>query len=39
LADLGDPGEAEAGQGLGDRLPLWVEDLGFGHDIDNNSGH
>ena len=39
LADVGDPGEAEAGQRALHRLALRVEDLGLGHDVDDDSGH
>jgi hypothetical protein len=39
LTDIGDPGEPEAGQRARDRLALRVEDLGLGHDVDDDSGH
>src|SRR5882757_2047215 len=39
LADFGDPGETQAGQGIGYRLSLRVEDLGLGHDVDDDTGH
>ena len=34
-----DPGEAEAGQRTVHGLALGVEDLGLGHDVDDDSGH
>ena len=39
LADVGDAAEAEAGQCTEHRLALRVEDLGLGHDVDDDSGH
>ncbi|GGP80797.1 hypothetical protein GCM10010185_63380 [Saccharothrix coeruleofusca] len=39
LADAGDTGKAEAGQRVGHRLSLRVEDLGLRHDVDDDSGH
>ncbi len=35
LADVGDAGETEPGQGAEDGLALGVEDLGLGHDVDD----
>ncbi|GAA1195277.1 hypothetical protein GCM10009675_07720 [Prauserella alba] len=39
LANFGHPVEPEPRKGAGDGLPLRVEDLGFGHDVDDYSGH
>jgi hypothetical protein len=39
LTDLGDPGEPEPRQGAENGLPLRVENLGLGHDVDDNARH
>ncbi|GAA0226829.1 hypothetical protein GCM10010492_26380 [Saccharothrix mutabilis subsp. mutabilis] len=39
LADTGDSVEPEAGQRVGHRLSLRVEDFGLRHDVDDDSGH
>ena len=39
LADVGHAREAEPGQGAEHGLALRVEDLGLGHDVDDDSGH
>ncbi|GAA1269246.1 hypothetical protein GCM10009634_10500 [Saccharothrix xinjiangensis] len=39
LADSGDSVEPEAGQRVGHRLSLGVEDFGLRHDVDDDSGH
>ena len=39
LADSAESGEAQAGQRTHDGLPLRVENLGLGHDVDNDPGH
>ncbi len=39
LADVGHTLEAQAGQGAEHGLALGVEDLGLGHDVDDDTGH
>ena len=39
LADVGHAVEAEPGQRAEDGLALRVEDLGLGHDVDDDAGH
>ena len=39
LADVEDTVEAQARQGAEHGLALRVEDLGLGHDVDDDSGH
>ena len=39
LADRAKAGEAQAGECTHDGLPLRVQNLGLGHDVDNDPGH
>src|SRR5919112_491539 len=39
LADRAEAGEAQPGESADDRLPLRVQNLGFGHDVNNDPGH
>ena len=39
LANIRYSGEPESGQGADNCLPLGIENLGLGHDIDNDTGH
>ena len=39
LADRAEAGEAQPGESANNRLPLRVQNLGLGHDVNNDPGH